>query len=252
MLDGLGMLARTLPVAPESTAGTRLFRERAARVWARCWTDYAARLDGLLRRPPATKADDPSVLDPPVLRLHPEAAALWVAFHDEAEAALLPGGDYAAVKAFGAKLAEHAGRLAAVLTVYADADAMEVPGEMMACGIMLAQHYAAELLRLQGTCAVRPTYAGRPAPDMVAAQPDPRATWPPSISAARTPFATAPRLGGSSASSRSTGRSGACRMHGARRLTPPGRLGSWCRNARGVRRLGGAGSDPAAGCPANG
>jgi hypothetical protein len=33
---------------------------------------------------------------------------------------------------------------------------MEVDAEAMACGITLAQHYAAELLRLQGAAAVAP------------------------------------------------------------------------------------------------
>jgi hypothetical protein len=155
MLDGIGTLARTLLVAPESTAGTRLFRappdaSRAALV------RYDGRLEALLERPPATRPDDAAVLDPPVLRLHPDAAALWIGFHDHAERALAPGGAYHPVKAFGAKLAEHAGRLAAVLAVYADADAMEVAGEAMACGVALAQHYAAELLRLQGASAVSP------------------------------------------------------------------------------------------------
>jgi hypothetical protein len=51
---------------------------------------------------------------------------------------------------------EHAGRLAAVLTLYADPDALEVPPEMMACGIMLAQHYAKELLRLKGAAVASP------------------------------------------------------------------------------------------------
>jgi hypothetical protein len=46
---------------------------------------------------------------------------------------------------------------------------------MMACGIMLAQHYAAELLRLQGACAVAPDL--RLAHQLLAwwqRQPDPR------------------------------------------------------------------------------
>jgi hypothetical protein len=153
MLDGIGMLARTLLVAPESTAGTRLYR--AAPSECRPTLErYAAQLDSLLRRPPATKPDDPSVLDPPVLRLHPDAERLWIAFYDAVEAQLLPGGEFASIKAFGAKLAEHAGRLAAVLTVYADPDAMEVPATMMANGINLARYYAAEMLRLQGACTV--------------------------------------------------------------------------------------------------
>lgn len=155
MLDGIGLLARTLLVAPESTAGTRMYREAPA-ACQQALVEYGARLDHLLRRPPATKADDASVLDPPVLRLHPDAARLWIAFHDAAEAQLLPGGEFVTIKAFGAKLAEHAGRLAAVLTVYADPDAMEVPPEMMVHGIMLAKYYAAEMLRLQGASTVTP------------------------------------------------------------------------------------------------
>ena len=174
MLDGIGMLARTLLVAPDSTAGRRLFRETS--IECRATLDaYGSRLEYLLRRLPATKADDASVLDPPVLRLHPDAARLWIQFHDAAEVALLPGGDYATIKAFGAKLGEHAGRLAAVLTVYADPDAIEVPAAMMACGITLAQHYAAEMLRLQGASTVSPDL--RLAARLLAwwqARPDPR------------------------------------------------------------------------------
>jgi hypothetical protein len=142
-------------VAPESTAGTRLFREAPPECKATLET-YAAQLDKLLRRPPATKPDDASVLDPPVLRLHLDAARIWIAFHDAVEAQLLPGGEFATIVAFGAKLAEHAGRLAAVLTVYADPDAQEVPAKMMENGIDLAKYYAAEMLRLQGACTVSP------------------------------------------------------------------------------------------------
>jgi hypothetical protein len=155
MLDGIGMLARTLLIAPESTAGTRLYRELLPSC-REVLADYATRLEHLLDKPPATRPDDPQVLDPPVLRLAPDAARLWVQFHDVAEQALAPGGAYHAIKAFGAKLAEHAGRLAAVLAVYADPDAMEVSADLMACGIDLAQHYAAELLRLHGAASISP------------------------------------------------------------------------------------------------
>jgi hypothetical protein len=155
MLDGIGMLARTLLVAPESTAGTRMFREPPEACRA-ALASYNARLELLLDRPPAASADDAQVLEPPVMTLAPEAIALWIAFHDHAEAALVSGGAYKPIIAFGAKLAEHAGRLAAVLALYADPDAMEVSGEAMACGIALAQHYAAELLRLHGAASVSP------------------------------------------------------------------------------------------------
>jgi hypothetical protein len=155
MLDGIGMLARTLLVAPESTAGTRLFREVPDACRATL-AAYNARLELLLDRPLTTSTNDSQVLEPPVMTLASDAAALWVQFHDYAEAALAPGGTFRPVVAFGAKLAEHAGRLAAMLALYADPDTMEVSGEAMACGIALAQHYAAELLRLQGSASVSP------------------------------------------------------------------------------------------------
>ena len=100
---------------------------------------------------------------------------VWIRSHDRAGAAIGPGGELEPVKAFGAKMAEHAGRLAAVLAVYADPDAMEVPGETMACGVALAQHYGAELLRLRGAAAVSPDLrlAARLL-DWWRARPDPR------------------------------------------------------------------------------
>jgi len=63
-------------------------------------------------------------------------------------------GALAPIKAFAAKLAEHAGRLAAVLTVYNDPDAMVVPLWAMQNGITLAVHYACEMLRLHGGATV--------------------------------------------------------------------------------------------------
>ncbi len=78
------------------------------------------------------------------------------------ERKLADGGAFHTIRAFGAKMAEHAGRLAAVLAIYADPDAMEVSAEMMACGIALAHHYAAELLRLQGPEPSHRPFASRP------------------------------------------------------------------------------------------
>ncbi len=174
MLDGIGLLARVLLVAPESTAGSRMFRETP--LWcASALRSYSDRLMTLLTRPPTVAADAADVLDPPAMTLTAEARALWVQFHDAAECRLGDGGELASIRAFGAKMGEHAGRLAAVLTVYADPDAMEVNAEGMTCGIALAQHYAAEMLRLQGGSTVDPDL--RLAARLLAwwqARPDPR------------------------------------------------------------------------------
>lgn len=81
---------------------------------------------------------------------------MWITFHDAVEGAQQAEGLLHPIRAFASKMAEHAGRLAAVLTLYGDPDAIEITADAMAGGIMLAKHYAAELLRLQGATAVAP------------------------------------------------------------------------------------------------
>ena len=154
-LAGIGTLARTLLVAPAGMAGTRLFRDPSS-VAAAVLAEYDARLSALMSKPTRAKADDPTVLDPVPLTLDLDTRAMWIAFHDAVEGEQREGGELRPIQAFASKMAEHAGRLAAVLTVYADPDALEVGAEAMAGGIALAQHYAAELLRLHGVAGVSP------------------------------------------------------------------------------------------------
>ena len=52
------------------------------------------------------------------------------------------------------KLPEHAARIAAVLTLLGDIEVGEVGGPEMEAGILLAQHYAAEAMRLFGASRV--------------------------------------------------------------------------------------------------
>lgn len=155
LFDGIGLTARILLVAPESTAGTRLFREVPVGTSA-ILQGYDDRLRHLLMRPPATRPDMPDALDPPPMQLCADAKAEWIKFYNSCESALTPDGFLAPVRAFAAKLAEHAGRLAAVLTLYHNPDAMEVSLVAMQSGIALATHYAAEMLRLHGGASVSP------------------------------------------------------------------------------------------------
>jgi hypothetical protein len=160
MLTDMGLLARCLTVAPESTIGGRVFQEpdRRARVLL---GDYTAKLGFMLRQRPPTKPDDDRILNPPALECDLEAKALWVAFYDEIEAAMKEGGSFAPIRAFAAKLAEHAGRLAGVLTIYAarDLKPQSIGASAMANGITLARFYAGEALRLHGAAMVAPDRA---------------------------------------------------------------------------------------------
>ena len=107
-------------------------------------------------RAPPFAAGTTDVLAPPAIHLSHDARQNWVAFYNAAERDLAESGELRPIRPFGAKMAEHAGRLAAVLATYADPDTMEVDGNTMACGIALVQHYAAETLRLHNAGSVPP------------------------------------------------------------------------------------------------
>ena len=155
MLEGIGLTARMLIVAPDSTAGTRFYRDPPATA-VTALDAYNRRLRHLLKRAPSTRPDMPDALDPPPMRLATDAAVEWRAFHDLCEGAIGAGGALATIRAFGAKLPEHAGRLAGVLTLYDDPDAMEVAAWAMRFGVALATFYASEMLRLHGGALVSP------------------------------------------------------------------------------------------------
>lgn len=153
MLKGLGLLARMLLSAPPSRAGTRMWRDptEGARL---AYGDYCRRLRDLLNLAAPLDGD---ALAPAEMTLHPDARTMWVAFHDHAEGQLADGGACRSIRGFGAKLAEHAGRLAAVLAFYQHGGAVappEVGPDHMADGIVLAQYYAGEMLRLIGGAEV--------------------------------------------------------------------------------------------------
>ena len=157
MLQDMGLLARCLTVQPESTIGGRVFQEpdRRAQVLL---GDYTHRLSVMLQSRPKTLAGDDRALDPPPIECDPEARALWIAFYDEIEAEIADGKPLAPIRAFAAKLGEHAARLAGVLTVYdtRDLKPANISGSAMANGIRLARHYAREALRRHGVASVAP------------------------------------------------------------------------------------------------
>jgi hypothetical protein len=155
MLDGIGLLARFLVVAPDSTAGTRLFRD-APPACQIVLDQYNARLTAILSRPPTLAVGTTDVLDPPGMDLSACARSIFIGFYDAVERDLGASGTLHPIRAFGAKMAEHAGRLAAALAAYNDPDCIEVDRDAMACGVELAQHYAAEMLRLHNVGSVDP------------------------------------------------------------------------------------------------
>jgi hypothetical protein len=144
LLADQGLLSRVLVSAPDSTAGTRFWKEWSGNG---ALADYDRRIFDLVRQPLPLDLCGGGVR-PRSLTFSPAARRAWIAFYDATEAKVRPGGEFEAIKGLANKLAEHAARLAAVLTMAAGPDAGEVGAEAMDCGAALARHYAAEALRM--------------------------------------------------------------------------------------------------------
>jgi Protein of unknown function (DUF3987) len=153
IIVGTGLTSRMLLAAPDTTAGTRFFRVHPAGS-AEALARYGDRIKEILRRPPITRPESPDILEPPAMRLSENGQSEWISFYDRCEAEVGPNGALSRIRAFGVKLPEHVGRLAAILTVYNDPDAMEVDLPAVKCAIDLGYYYANEMLRLHGAAAV--------------------------------------------------------------------------------------------------
>ena len=147
VLKDQGLLGRILPTAPDTASGTRLWRDPPASADAAI-RRYDTHLRSILEAPMPMAEGKQNQLAPRRLPLSPPARASWIAFADRVELQLGEGGALASIRPLANKLAEHAARIAAVLTLVRDLTADEVGAEAMEAGIELAQHHAAEALRL--------------------------------------------------------------------------------------------------------
>jgi hypothetical protein len=153
LLMDQGLLSRLLVTAPDSAAGTRLWREPDPESIAALNT-YNARLLEILRARLSLKPGSTNELEPRQLLLSSNARRLWIEFSDHVEHAIVPEGALEPIRGLANKLAEHAARLAGVLTLVRDLQTSEVSVEELRAGIALAEHYAAEALRLFGTARI--------------------------------------------------------------------------------------------------
>lgn len=157
LAQGQGLIARSLIAAPVSLAGTRIFREgqadpRALPAVRRFHEATAALLRTQL---PLHPDGDGFELEPRRLPLSEGARAIWIEFYDEVERQQADGQSLAGVRAWASKAAEHAARIAAVVTMVSDPRSLEVTGEAMAGAIEVADFYLTEHVRLMGQSAER-------------------------------------------------------------------------------------------------
>lgn len=143
--NGQGILARFLIAEPASAIGSRTRLDWNRQSDAKL-ARFAARLGDLLHRPMPMRAD--GGLDPKLLRLSPEALKLTQAFYLETERAQAEGGALVDVRPFASKAPEHACRLAAVMTLFANPDAISITATTMRDAQTLLTFYLDQAVRL--------------------------------------------------------------------------------------------------------
>jgi len=161
-----GLLARFLLSAPASLAGSssRLRSEdadaerRATAAAANDLTAYNAAISRLLRAPIRWKNEhDRSVgIELDVLPLSGDARRLYVRLHNATMEAMAQGQPLESVRPFASKLTENAVRIAGILTLLADAEAIEIEAATLADAATLARYYADEAVRLTDAAATDP------------------------------------------------------------------------------------------------
>lgn len=144
-----GILARFLISFPSSTAGSRSYESKDLSSDPDL-IKYYSRIRRCLESPLKLAENSRNELRPKKIQLSADAKELWITFHNAIENELSPRGKYAVIKAFASKAAEHALRLAAVLTLIEEPDAAEIPAERIDSATLLVDYYLEESLRLCG------------------------------------------------------------------------------------------------------
>ena len=150
LAQGQGLLARCLIAQPDTLAGQRFYRDvnphENPAVMA-----YSDAIKALLETAPALWEDgDGYELKPKDLYLDDDAKALWVAFFNEIERQQGNGCELDGARPFASKAAEHAARIAGIITLVENPQATQIEGLAMDAAIELTGFYLTEHLRLTG------------------------------------------------------------------------------------------------------
>ena len=154
VLRDQGFLSRVLVAAPKSRAGDRLFREPKADDLAELHA-YTERVRAIFESPDNTDASGRE-LRLGLLKMTHEAASIWRSFFDEVEAEAREDGRFGGLRDFASKAAEHAARIAGVVSIYRERGPTAVtPGDMRT-GVELVRWYLGEGDRLARTARTDP------------------------------------------------------------------------------------------------
>jgi hypothetical protein len=153
ILRDQGLLSRFLVAAPESIAGTRMYRDTSP-------SDETAirRYGGLVLNLLETSwpLRERNELEPRSISMSAPAKEMWRRFFDEVEVQLKADGSLHGIKDAAAKSAEQAGRLAGVLAIVGDPAVTEINDVIMTDAVELSRWYVHEALRLHQAARTNP------------------------------------------------------------------------------------------------
>lgn len=157
MCESQGFLPRCLISFPESMAGRRSYvKADPTKAPAVClFKEYCNRLiDRKFSIEPLS--DLQNQLAPRTIELSEDAFNLWKQFHDALEENLAPGKSFHSIRRFGSKASEHLLRIAGVLAIFENPDAIQVDAEYIERAILILNYYLAERLRLESYHSIEP------------------------------------------------------------------------------------------------
>lgn len=147
---GSGFLARFLIAWPESTQGSRRFRD-APEDWP-ALASFNRRISEILNQP--ARMGTEGGLEPSMLSFAPDAKAAWVAFHDAVERDLATGGALFDVRDVASKSADNAARLAALFQMFEHGTGGTIGLEALTCANQIAGWHLNESRRFFGELAL--------------------------------------------------------------------------------------------------
>ena len=147
---GTGFAARFLIAWPQSTQGTRPYRD-APNGWPGL-TAYQARIRQLLDM--AMPFGESGILTPPPLDMGPQAFEAWRTFYDGVERELRADGDLANLRDVASKSAENCARIAALFHLFEHGPSGSIAAEYVASAARIVTWHLAESQRFLGGLAV--------------------------------------------------------------------------------------------------
>ena len=150
LAQGQGLLARCLISQPATLAGTRTYKAVDPNENPATQRFHQSVRELLGMQPAYWPEGDGHELKPRDLPMTADAAALWIAFYNEVERQQANGGELAEARPFASKAAEHAARIAGVMTMLEDPDARTIGAKAIEGAIVVTGFYVNEHLRLTG------------------------------------------------------------------------------------------------------